>query len=90
MTLRLSPVWLVIVGILSVQYGAGLAKNLFDEIPATTLVWLRLATSALILGLIARPALRGRTRHDWLVVLGFGANVLLLLGGLLGAFLAWL
>ena len=75
MTLRLSPVWLVIVGILSVQYGAGLAKNLFDEIPATTLVWLRLATSALILGLIARPALRGRTRHDWLVVLGFGASL---------------
>ena len=28
-----------------------------------------------MLGLIARPALRGRTRHDWLVVLGFGASL---------------
>ena len=69
---RVSPVWLVLVGILSVQFGAGIAKTLFDEVSPTTIVWLRLATSAVVLLAIARPALRGRTRRDWLVVLAFG------------------
>lgn len=67
-----SPVWLVLIGILSVQFGAGVAKSMFDEVAPTTIVWLRLATSALILVAAARPALRGRTRRDWYVVLGFG------------------
>lgn len=67
-----SPVWLVLAGILSVQFGAGIAKSLFDEVAPTTIVWLRLATSALVLLLVARPLLRGRSRSDWLVVLGFG------------------
>lgn len=71
-SLRVSPVWLVLVGILSVQLGAGIAKTLFDEVSPTTIVWLRLATSAVVLLLIARPALRGRTRQDWVVVLAFG------------------
>lgn len=67
-----SPVWLVLAGILSVQFGAGVAKSMFDEVAPTTIVWLRLATSALVLVAAARPALRGRTRRDWYVVLGFG------------------
>ena len=67
-----SPIWLVLLGILSVQFGAGVAKSLFDEISPTTIVWLRLATSSIILVALARPALRGRTRRDWYVVLGFG------------------
>ena len=68
-----SPVWLVLIGILSVQFGAGIAKSLFDEISPTSIVWLRLVTSAVVLVAIARPALRGRSRSDWLVVLAFGA-----------------
>ncbi len=75
MTHRFSPVWLVLVGILSVQLGAGFAKDLFDEVAPTTLVWLRLATSAVVLLALARPDLRHRTRADWLVVLGFGASL---------------
>ena len=70
-----SPIWLVLVGILSVQFGAGVAKSLFDEISPTTIVWLRLVTSAVILWLLARPALKGRSRQDWLVVLGFGLSL---------------
>ncbi|MGB0099414.1 MAG: EamA family transporter [Nocardioides sp.] len=70
-----SPIWLVLGGILSVQFGAGIAKSLFDEVAPTTIVWLRLATSALILTAIARPMLRGRSRQDWLVVLAFGASL---------------
>ena len=69
---RISPVWLVLFGILSVQFGAGVAKTLFDEVAPTTIVWLRLATSAVVLMLVARPTLRGRSGPDWLVVVGFG------------------
>jgi inner membrane transporter RhtA len=71
-SLRVSPVWLVLLGILSVQFGAAVAKTLFDEASPTTIVWLRLVTSAVVLLAIARPALRGRTRQDWLVVVSFG------------------
>jgi inner membrane transporter RhtA len=38
-----------------------------------TLVWLRLATSAVVLGALTRPALRGRTAADWRVAVAFGA-----------------
>jgi inner membrane transporter RhtA len=69
-------VWLVVVGILSVQLGAGIAKNLFDDADPTTLVWLRLATSAVVLAAIARPALRGRTPEDWRVAVAFGVTLL--------------
>lgn len=69
------PVWLVLIGIASVQLGAGIAKSLFDEISPTTIVWLRLVTSAVVLWLVARPVLRGRTRQDWWVVLGFGLSL---------------
>lgn len=75
MTFRLSPIWLVVMGILSVQFGAGIAKSLFDEVQPTTIVWLRLVTSAVVLTLLARPALRHRSRADWLVVVGFGASL---------------
>ncbi|KQP64236.1 MULTISPECIES: EamA family transporter [unclassified Nocardioides] len=67
-----SPVLLVLVGIASVQLGAGVAKSLFDEVSPTTLVWLRLASSLLIFAAVVRPRLRGHSRGDWLVVLGFG------------------
>jgi len=62
----------VLVGIVSVQFGAGIAKSLFDAVDPTTLAWLRLATSAVVLLAWVRPRLRRRSRQDWLVVLGFG------------------
>ena len=71
----LGPVGLVLVGILSVQLGAAIAKSLFGEISPTAMVWLRLVTSALVLAAIARPRLNGRSGRDWLVVLGFGASL---------------
>lgn len=70
--------WLVLVGIASVQLGAGFAKSLFDEVDPTTIVWLRLATSMLVLVAVLRPQLRGRSREDWLVVLAFGASLALM------------
>ena len=55
----LGPVGLVLIGILSVQLGAAIAKGLFGEISPTAMVWLRLVTSALVLAAIARPRLAG-------------------------------
>ncbi|GAB7004611.1 EamA family transporter [Nocardioides sp. AN3] len=69
------PVLLVLIGIASVQFGAGLAKTLFDEVSPTTIVWLRLFTSAVVLLAVVRPSLRGRTSHDWAVVVGFGLSL---------------
>jgi len=68
-------VLLVVAGILSVQFGAAVAKDLFGRIDPTSMVWLRLVTSSVVLVLLARPVLRGRSREDWLVVLGFGASL---------------
>ncbi|MBQ1081358.1 MULTISPECIES: DMT family transporter [unclassified Nocardiopsis] len=68
----LPPVWLVMISIVSVQTGAGVAKNLFEVLPPAAVVWLRLLTSAVILGLLVRPALRARSRTDWMVVIGYG------------------
>jgi len=65
----------VLIGIVSVQAGAGVAKSLFDEVSPTVIVWLRLVTSAAVLAAYARPRLRSRTASDWLVVLGFGASL---------------
>ncbi|WP_141925058.1 EamA family transporter [Haloactinospora alba] len=66
---------MVLVGILSVQLGAGIAKTLFAELPPSAVVWLRLLTSAVLLLVLTRPALRGRSRADWLVVVGFGLSL---------------
>jgi inner membrane transporter RhtA len=68
-------VWLVVIGIVSVQLGAAIAKDLFGTVSPTSMVWLRLVTSAVVLSVLARPQLRGRTRQDWLVVAGFGLSL---------------
>jgi len=65
-------VWLVLIGILSVQFGAAVSKGLFGEIPPIGMVLLRLATSSLILLAIARPRLQGRSAADWRPVLTLG------------------
>ena len=71
-TPRFSPVWLVLIGILSVQFGAVVSKGLFAEIPPVGMVFLRLMTSSLILLAFARPRLRGQPITDWWPVLALG------------------
>jgi inner membrane transporter RhtA len=75
---RIPAVWLVITGIISVQVGAAIAKDLFDLVPPTAMVWLRLITSAVILLLVARPRLTGQSGRDWSIVLGFGVSLLVM------------
>jgi inner membrane transporter RhtA len=68
-------VWFVLGGIVSVQVGAAFSKGLFDRVDPTTMVWLRLLSSALILMAVSRPRLDGRRRADWAVVLAFGGTL---------------
>ncbi len=72
---RIPAVWLVIGGIVSVQVGAAIAKDLFDLVPPTAMVWMRLVTSAVIFMVVVRPRFRGRTSSDWLVALAFGVSL---------------
>jgi inner membrane transporter RhtA len=71
-------VGLVLAGIVSVQLGAALSKGAFDEASPTTMVWIRLATAALVLLAFVRPRLAGRSRDDLLVALAFGAVLALM------------
>ncbi len=67
-----SPVTLVLIGIMSVQFGAAVSKGLFDEIPPVGMVFLRLATSSLILLALARPRMGGHPASAWRPVLALG------------------
>jgi inner membrane transporter RhtA len=69
---RLSPVWLVLIGILSVQFGAAVSKDQFGDIPPVGMVFLRLLTSSVIVLAVARPGLRRRALADWRPVLALG------------------
>ncbi|GAA0370461.1 EamA family transporter [Actinoallomurus spadix] len=73
------PPALILLGIVSVQVGAGLAKNLFDRISPDAIVMLRLATSAIVLSVMARSALRdlrrSHSRRDLAVAVLFGLTL---------------
>ena len=56
---------LVLGAILSVQFGAAVAAGLIHQLGAVVTVAIRLDVAALILAVIARPSLRGRTAADW-------------------------
>jgi inner membrane transporter RhtA len=74
-------IMLVVAGLACQEVGAALAVLLFPEVGPLGMVMLRLVFSAILLLLIARPALRGHSRNGWLAVLGFGL-VLALMNGL--------
>ncbi|MCE7009737.1 EamA family transporter [Kibdelosporangium philippinense] len=61
----------VLLGIVSVQVGAALAKNLFSAVGSTGTVTLRLFFAAAILLLLWRPSLR-MDRRAWAVVVSYG------------------
>jgi inner membrane transporter RhtA len=60
------PPALILLGIVSVQVGAGLGKSMFDRMPPDGIVMMRLLTSAVVLGVMSRSALRDLRRlHSW-------------------------
>jgi inner membrane transporter RhtA len=72
---------LVVAGLACQEVGASLAVLLFPEVGPLGMVMLRLAFSAVLLLVIARPALRGHSRDGWRAVVGFGV-VLAVMNGL--------
>jgi inner membrane transporter RhtA len=66
---------MVLLAIVSVQVGAGLAKQLFGQFSPSAVVFLRIATGAVILAVLARPRLRGMSRRDLGVVALFGLTL---------------
>jgi inner membrane transporter RhtA len=66
------PTVLVLLAIASVQFGAALAKGLFDEIGAGGTVFLRVLFAALVLTALWRPSLRGHSRRALRLVVLFG------------------
>lgn len=65
------PTALVMLGIVSVQLGSAVAKQLFGEVGSFGTVALRLFFAAAVLMLLWRPKVR-MTRRAWTVVLAYG------------------
>jgi len=68
---RIPPTALVLIGIVSVQLGSALAKQLFSAAGSFGAVALRLSFAAAVLVLWWRPSLR-MGRRAWTVVIGYG------------------
>lgn len=69
------PSALVLLAVLSAQLGGGLAKRLFDELPPSGMVFLRIAIAAAVLVPFARPRLGGLSRRDLAVGAAFGLSL---------------
>jgi inner membrane transporter RhtA len=69
---RIPPTLLVVVAVSSVQFGAALAKSLFDEVGAGGTVFLRVLFAALVLVAVWRPAVAGRSPAAWRLIAVFG------------------
>jgi inner membrane transporter RhtA len=69
---RIPPTLLVVVAIASVQFGAAIAKSLFDELGPGGTVFLRVLFAALVLAAFWRPTTRGHSRSDWRLIALFG------------------
>ena len=67
-----SPVVLVVAAILAVQVGSSVAKDLYSAATPLTVTWLRALAAAVLLGVVARPQLRGRSASDWRWVVLYG------------------
>ncbi|WP_058043590.1 EamA family transporter [Streptomyces roseifaciens] len=74
----LGGVGLVLAGAVTGQFGSAFAALLFPRAGALGAVALRVTFAALLLLVITRPRLRGYSRTDWSVAVGFG----LALGGM--------
>jgi inner membrane transporter RhtA len=69
---RIPPPLLVLGAVASVQFGGAVAKTLFDDIGPGGTAWLRVLFAAVILMLIWRPAIAGRSRADLGLAVAYG------------------
>lgn len=71
----LLPVGSLLLGMLSFQFGAALAKQLFPLVGAQGATAMRLGLGALILWLLRQPWRRLAGRHDWSSLWGYGLTL---------------
>lgn len=62
----------VLLGSIGIQLSAAIASTLFERLGTMGVSGLRMAIAAVVLLLIARPSLRGRSRQAWLGIVLFG------------------
>ena len=74
-TSPLLPVGSLLLGILSFQCGAALAKQLFPVMGAQGAAAIRLGLGALILWALRQPWRRLRDRQDWGCLVGYGVTI---------------
>jgi inner membrane transporter RhtA len=67
---------LVVAGVLSVQLGGAFAARLLPEVGVLGSVALRMWFAAVLLVVLARPRLLGRSRADWATAVAFGLALL--------------
>jgi inner membrane transporter RhtA len=69
------PAGLVLLAAASVQFGAALARTLFDDLGPGGTVLLRVLFAAVVLALVWRPSLRGRSSRDLALAVAFGVSL---------------
>jgi inner membrane transporter RhtA len=72
---RVPPTGLVLAAVASVQFGAALAKTLFDDLGPGGTVFLRVLLAALVLAALWRPRVRGHSRRDLVLAAAFGISL---------------
>ena len=65
----------VAVAVGSVQFGAALARTLFDEAGPAGTVLVRVGIAAIVLAVLWRPAVRGHGREGWRLAVAFGVSL---------------
>jgi inner membrane transporter RhtA len=65
----------VLIGIGSVQFGAAIARTLFDDVGPAGTVLMRIAFAAVVLVLLWRPSLRGHDAGDLWLAGAFGVSL---------------
>jgi inner membrane transporter RhtA len=72
---RVPPTGLVLTAVASVQFGAALAKTLFDDLGPGGTVFLRVIFAAVLLLALWRPRLGGRSRRELVLAAAFGVSL---------------
>lgn len=69
------PIAAVLVAIVSVQFGAAVAKSLFPALGATATAGVRISLSAAMLLVAFRPPVSRLTREQWIAVIPYGMTL---------------
>jgi inner membrane transporter RhtA len=72
---RVPPIALVLCGVTSIQFGAAVAATMFDDLGPAGTSALRLGWAAIILMVLFRPRVRGRSAADLRLVAVFGLTL---------------